>query len=292
MTLPEGGAPPRSLPRGLASIVEALELRQARLVDIADLEAIRVAAGLRTPANVLAARVRGHGWLLPTARRGVYEFAPGAHARAFSRGDLTLPLQAALHDRPELVAGLTLQSAAWALGAADRSPARLEVAAGDAKTRAVLVRALGEQARVTVFAPRLRWLHRRGAPVLAPASLLVHLAARPRDVRSWSSVTEWLPDVAAEVVLGDLRQELSGRPASVAVRAGYLLSGLRPDLVEQLPPVSPGKVWFGPRGPLLRHDYRWQVADTLLPFDPRALPSVAPEPSGPSAQSGPSPSEP
>lgn len=60
------------------------------------------------------------------------------------------------------------------------------------------------------------------------------------------------------------------------MRAAYLLSGLRLDLAEQLQSASKGKVWFGPRGPLLRHDYRWQVADTLLPFDPRTLPSVTP----------------
>jgi hypothetical protein len=35
-------------------------------------------------------------------------------------------------------------------------------------------------------------------------------------------------------------------------------------------------VYFGPRAQMLRHDSRYLVADTLLPFDPRTLPSVAP----------------
>lgn len=35
-------------------------------------------------------------------------------------------------------------------------------------------------------------------------------------------------------------------------------------------------MYFGPRAQMLRHDSRYLVADTLLPFDPRTLPSVAP----------------
>jgi hypothetical protein len=32
-----------------------------------------------------------------------------------------------------------------------------------------------------------------------------------------------------------------------------------------------GKVWFGQRGSLRRHDERWRIADTVLPFDPSEL---------------------
>jgi len=35
-----------------------------------------------------------------------------------------------------------------------------------------------------------------------------------------------------------------------------------------------GKVYFGPRGRLLRRDATCQIADTLLPFDPQTLPAV------------------
>lgn len=267
----------RPLPPGLAPVVQELELRQARLIGLADLELIRERSGIRTPAKVLAARLRRYGWLLPTARRGVYEFAPGAHAGAFSRGDVTLALQAVLYERPGLAAGLTFQSAAWALGAADRAPSRLEVAAGDKQTRDFLARTLRGEARIKLFAPQLPWLERGGVPVLGPASLWVHLATRPSDVRSWSSTVEWLPEIAADVRADQLRGELAGRPTSVAVRAAYLLSGLRPDLAEHLADAATSnKTWFGARGPLLRHDYRWQVADTLLPFDPRTLPEVTP----------------
>ena len=266
----------RTLPRGLAALVTALERDGADLVTLDEIDALRRAEGLATPAKVLASRLRDRGWLLATPARGVYEFSPGAHAGAFSRGSLVLPLRAVLRAHPDLRAGLTLQSAAWALGAADRAPARLEIAAPDGSAVAVLSRALGERARVLVFAPRLGWERRRGVPTLAPDSLLVHMAARPRDVRSWSSALEWLPDIAAEADAVRLRAELAHRPRAVTTRLAYLLSGLRPELAEDLDAEldaagAAGKVYFGGRGPLRRHDASRQVADTVLPFDPRTL---------------------
>lgn len=89
-------------------------------------------------------------------------------------------------------------------------------------------------------------------------------------VRSWASAAEWLPDVAAEVTTAMIVDELQERPKTVAARIGYLLQGLRPDIAEQIAGPST-KTWFGPRATVIRHDSRWQVADTLLPFDPRTL---------------------
>lgn len=272
----------RTLPRGLASIVEALEMDQAHLVTARTLDELRRQAGISTPAKVLAARLRQRGWLLPTPRRGVYEFAPGSSAGPLSRGDVTLPLQAALYARPKLTAGLTLQSAAWALGAADRAPTRLEIAAPDVQAVRSLTRTLGAAARVVRFAPRLPWERHRGVAVLSADSVLVHAAARPSDVRSWESALEWLTDLAADAQSDRIATELTGRPRSVAARLAYLLSGMRPDLAAALDEDlsrrtakgSRQKVYFGPRGTLRRHDSRRQVADTVLPFDPRRLPEV------------------
>ncbi len=267
----------RTLPRGLAAIVAELEMDQRVLVTTADLEAIRLRAGVATPTKMLALRLRERGWLLPTAQRGVYEFAPGAHAGALSSGQVTLPLQAVLHGRPELRACLTLQSAAWAMGLADRAPARMEVAAPDMATTERLNRLLREDARILTFKPRLPRSQLRGVPTMAPDSVLVHMAARPRDVRSWSSALEWLPDLAAELTKDQLHHELAGRPAAVSTRAGYLLSGLRPDLALRTVLPGHGSVHFGSRKATpQRRDARLQVTDSLLPFDPRTLSSVAP----------------
>lgn len=264
----------RTLPRGLAPIVAALELDQVGLVTIGLIEEIRLKAGLATPANVLASRLRAHGWLLATPQRGVYEFAPGSHAGALSRGSLTLPLQAVLLAHPNPDVGLTFQSAAWALGLADRAPSRLEVTAPNAKIASRLSRVLGDRARLVVFTPRLQWETRHGVPVLSADSLLAHMAARPGDVRSWTSALEWLPDVAANASPARIVIEVADRPVSVATRLSYLLSGLRPDIADAVAAPPRGKVYFGPRGRLLRHDATRQIADTLLPFDPRKLPAV------------------
>lgn len=169
---------------------------------------------------------------------------------------------------------MTLQSAAWALGAADRAPTRLEIAAGSRDVARSLATTLGDRARVVVFAPQLPRQMRRGVPVLSADSVLVHMAAHPSAVRSWSSALEWLADLAAEATLEHLETELSGRPRAAATRLSYLLSGMRPDLAGRLEREAAGKVYFGPRGPLLRHDAHRQIADTVLPFDPRTLPPV------------------
>jgi hypothetical protein len=66
----------------------------------------------------------------------------------------------------------------------------------------------------------------------------------------------------------------SSRHTLATARLGYLLQGLRPDIVEQIAGPST-KTWFGPRRTVIRHDSRWQVADTLLPFDPRTLETAA-----------------
>ncbi len=166
--------------------------------------------------------------------------------------------------------GLTFQAAAWAHGLADRAPVRLEVAAVAARE----ARKLSDGLDVSVFAPTLGYVTLKGVPVLVPASVLLRMAAHPGDVRSWTSALEWLPDLAAEATVKDVLTELMGRPATVTARLGYLLQGLRPDITDQVTGPST-KTWFGPRQKVVRHDNHWQVADTLLPFDPRSLASVA-----------------
>jgi hypothetical protein len=147
------------------------------------------------------------------------------------------------------------------------------VAASDPTVARRLPRSLS----VSVFAPRLDTVTRRAVPVLAIDSVLAHMAARPSAVRSWASAAEWLPGLAAESSWPALSAELKDRPAAVIARTGYLLQGLRPDLAASLRQWSPPrtKTWFGPRRPLLRHDNQWLIADTLLPFDPRALEPAA-----------------
>ena len=259
----------RTIPASLAPVLEQLELEQADLVTMSRLDELVRSAGVGTQTRTVAARLRERGWLLPTGQRGVWEFAPAAVAGAYSRGGPTRLLRAALA-RTDVTCGLTFQAAAWALGLADRAPVRVEVAAADDRSAAQLPAALD----VSVFMPGLPYGTAKGVPVLRPASVLIHMAATPARVRSWASALEWLPEVAAEATADDVLAELDARPATISARAGYLLQGLRPDIAARI--VGPKtKTWFGWRGKLVRHDSRWQVADTLLPFDPRALEPVS-----------------
>jgi hypothetical protein len=258
----------RTIPASLAPVLEQLELEQADLVTMSRLDELVRSAGVGTQTRTVAARLRERGWLLATGQRGVWEFVPAAVAGAYSRGGPTRLLRAALA-RADVMCGLTFQAAAWALGLADRAPRRVEVAAANDRSAAQLPAALD----VSVFMPRLPYGAAKGVPVLRPASVLAHMAATPTRVRSWASALEWLPEVAAEATEDDVLAELGGRAATVSARMGYLIQSLRPDIAARI--LGPKtKTWFGRRSKTLRHDSRWQVADTLLPFDPRALEPV------------------
>ena len=255
----------RSIPPSLGPVLAELELAGADLVTSAQLGEILRTAGVRTETHIVAARLRELGWLLPTGQRGVWEFAPAAVAGPYSRGGHTRLLRSVLA-RAEVACGLTFQAAAWANGLADRAPSRVEVAAATERD----ARRLPRELDVSVFAPRLGYITAKGVPTLRPASVLTHMATSPSHVRSWTSALEWLPDVAAEAPAADVLAELQDRHATVAARLGYLLQGLRPDIAGQVTGPST-KTWFGPRSSVIRHDSRWQIADTLLPFDPRNL---------------------
>ena len=117
-------------------------------------------------------------------------------------------------------------------------------------------------------------------PVHLPATILVHIAARPGEVRGWSAIADALPELVEVVTPADIDAELAGRPRSVRVRLAYLTQGVAPDLADRLVPPNDGgraapKVWFGPRGTLKHHNARFSVADTLLPFDPASLHPLA-----------------
>ncbi|WP_425955926.1 type IV toxin-antitoxin system AbiEi family antitoxin domain-containing protein [Xylanimonas sp. McL0601] len=74
----------RTLGPALGQVIEELELDQPIVVTTADVAGIAARRGIKTPASEIARRLRLSGWLLPTGQRGVYEFAPGAHAGAAS----------------------------------------------------------------------------------------------------------------------------------------------------------------------------------------------------------------
>lgn len=259
----------RSVPFALAPVVEALEFEEAFLVTTERLDELRLSAGIKSSTAMVAKRLKDRGWLLETPQRGVWEFAPGSHAGPISRGQPFTDVLAVLEANPDLPAGISLSSALWAHGLLERTPDKPEVAIPVGKDApAPLKRA----ARIVNLDWVLPLVTRKGAPVHSLETILVHLAARPAAVRSWSAILAALPDVVAEVDYGDVLKELSGRPAAVATRLAYLVHGLSPELAEAVKPTHDhGKVWFGPRAPLKRHNSKFNIADTILPVDPATL---------------------
>lgn len=261
-------APARPLSRGLARLVADLELQQPTLVTVAEIADLAREADLQTPAPVLAARLRAAGWLLPTAQRGVYEFAPGAHAGPYGHGDPFIDLRATLLTTP-LPAVLALHSALWLHGLAERAPDRHELAV---PVRTAVPESIRRRMRVLFFSGRLPPAEIDQLPVQQPATLLAHLATRPGEVRGWSDIAAALADLAARSPIDQLQAELRHRPSTVRPRLAYLLSGVAPQLAEALQPTRPATVtWFGRSRTSLRFDKRFNIADALLPFDPRTL---------------------
>ncbi len=250
------------------------------MVPVPQIAALMARTAMRTPTRVAIQRLAERGWLLPTGIRGVWEFAPGARAGPFSDGDPFLPVRAVLAAGPDVPADarpcVTLGSALWQHDLADRAPDVPEVAVPETGMVSIPLRRL---CRVVRFSARVEPVQLRGGLLVhAPATILVHLAHRPRHVRSWASVLENLARLLAASDEAQIHAELEGRPHATRVRLAYLLSGVAPALAGRLGATPRGKVWFGPRGLLRRHDAQLQVADTVLPVAPgtlAALPDVS-----------------
>jgi predicted transcriptional regulator of viral defense system len=256
----------RSISTSMAGVLEKLELERPTIVTSETLAEILQNEGIQTPTRIVAARLREKGWLLPTPKSGVWEFVPASAAGAYSSNDPLIVVKSLIIKHEAIGFGLTFQTAAWLHGVADRVPSRCECAAVNAHSHRLLRQLLSS----SVFSPRLAYCELKGVPVLAPESVLVHMAVKPGAVRSWQSALDWLPDLAGLLKSELLQQEIECCSDAAKARTGYLLKGMRPDIAEMVYELYPPKykTWFGSRAPLLRHDNRWLIADTILPFDP------------------------
>ncbi len=266
----------RSIPPSLAPLVEQLELERPTTVSVRQITELIARTEMRTPPRVAIQRLAARGWLLPTGIRGVWEFAPGERAGAFSDGDPLLPVRAVLaaasSKSPAHQPSVALGSALWLHDLADRAPEIPEVAIPD---KATVSAPLARLCRVVHFSAQVPPVRKRGGILVhTPATILVHLAHRPRDVRSWAGVLDALGRLVAAADEQQIHEELEGRPHATRVRLAYLLSGVAPALASRLGATPRGKVWFGPRRALRHHDARLNVADTVLPVSPRALSSA------------------
>ena len=261
----------RTISKAMSGILEDLELDNKSYVTLKELQAMAERHGVRTEPTMIASRLKQSGWLIPTAQRGVWEFAPAAVAGSFSRNDPLREIRAFRIAHPQISCYLCLQTAAWAMGLADRVPEEKELAFAELPRKHI-----PDNIRIFRFAPEIDIREVRGVHCLAPESMIVQLSAKPDIVKTWESVMEWLPDVVYEADLNLILKELEGRNDSVKRRTGYLLQGMYPDAAEEIWKVSShsSKIRFGPRSAAIRNDEKWKIADTILPFSPKDLEKV------------------
>lgn len=254
----------RTLSKGLAPVVEQLELERPEVVTLRDIEGICAAEGVGAEPRVVASRLKKAGWLLPTGQRGAWEFAPAELAGPYSCCDPLLPAKALAAANPDVAPLLRGQTAAWAMGLADRVPSTIEVAL-EPGMRASMPDGMSACSYRTALVPRKA----KGALSLTPEAVVVQMAERPSTVRSWASAAEWLPDVMAEMSAAATLEELRGRSVATAQRTGYLLQGERPDIAEAiLGGFKPKSVARFGQGSAKRSSSEWMVVDSSLPWDP------------------------
>lgn len=257
----------RSISPSLAPIVEQLELERPHVVTVDEIEALAEQANVGSPGAVVAHRLAERGWLSSTEVRGVWEFIPAERAGAITSGDRLITLRAVLKKHDVEVA-LALGSALWMLDVAERAPDQHEVAVPSDEH---LPAALKRSYRVVRHTAHLPPAEIAEIPVHCPGTVLVHLAHRPTHVKSWSDVLNNLAELVDFTTEDEVRTELKERPHATWIRLAYLLDGVAPGLVTQLEIEPKSKVWFGPRQELRRHNAKWKVADTVLPFSPTDL---------------------
>jgi predicted transcriptional regulator of viral defense system len=265
----------RTISASLAPLIAELELDQPLLVTLTELTELVERLGIRTPAKVVASRLRAAGWLLATQTPGVWEFAPGAHAGARGHGDPYIEVRAVLAADPNAQVALTGSSALWAHGLIDRAPSGVHVAV---PAGSHVPQALKRVAHVSVVDARLTPLRLDRLPVQRVATVLVAAASRPTQVRSWAAILERLDDIVVALDRDELDAELVGRPAATVARLAYLISGAEPALADRLFPKPPSDkvswVWFGPRHGPKRSTRRFGIHDTLLAHRPAASTST------------------
>ncbi|MCL4554725.1 MAG: type IV toxin-antitoxin system AbiEi family antitoxin [Actinobacteria bacterium] len=252
----------RTIPRGLAPVVQLLELEQPRVVTAADLTEFALEAGVEWPTSLIAQRLRQLGWLLPLATKGVWEFAPAARAGAFGSGDPLIELRAVLARDPKVRFAVAAESAAYLLGFASRRP---EIECVGAPPGIRPPKSFCGY-RIVRWAPSAAVMHREGLPVWSPATLLAFMATRPAGYHDWPNVGEWLPQAAQSTKANDLVDELADRPAAAWLRAAYLMErGGAADVasvIAESAPAGRGPYYLGDRHGRGRFHAAYDVIDS------------------------------
>ena len=251
---------PRTIPKRLAPVLEALELEQPRVVTADGLAELARAQGLELNGVKVAYDLRRLGWLLSLRRKGAWEFVPGARAGPFGAGDRHIELRAALTVDAEFHGALATESAAVAQGLAARVPDREVLWLPPARRTPksfndwrVLRLPLPDKAIAVVD----------GLPTWRVEALLGGMARRPGQFLDWPNVGEWLSMAVANVNAQSVARSLEGAPRSAWQRASYLLAmgdaeAAAAEVIERAPRGS-GPAYLGPRQQKDRSDRRFEI---------------------------------
>lgn len=263
---------PRTISGKLSGILEELELNGITYITLPMLDELIKKNNIKTLASTVASRLHEKGWLLPTQQRGVWEYVPAAVAGTISNNDTLSPIKTFNIANPNCNSCLTLQSAAWALGLADRTPSIVEAVVEIQPNVKI-----NDNLRLHTYKTNLPVKKTKGVNCLSAEGIIVHIASDPKVIKSWNSAMEWIPDVVYEINIDNLMKELEGRSNAIKARTGYMLQGMFPDASEKIyksiKVISKNR--FGKRNqPSLRNDEKWKIIDTALPISPKEMEKV------------------
>lgn len=254
----------RRIPRGLAPIVEDLELNQPQIVSLSHLEELREQAHAGSSAQDIAKRLVEHGWLLPLRARGMYEFAPAARAGRYSAGDPFAELRATIARRPDLPVAVAHESAAWLHSLSPRLPVRNVLAL---PPNVDVPRALSEFRIVRTHAAN-NPVEINKLPVWGIETLLTMMADRPSSFRDWPNARGWLRDAVDQISPVLIEREADHLSTAAVARLAYLMMhGGNKELAGELIKrhgLPPGPVYFGADRRNGVFDKRFNVIDSVL----------------------------
>ncbi len=240
----------RTIPRGLAKLVEELELERPTVITTREITAIAQRLGIPVSSpSELARRLRKHGWILPLRGKSAWEFVPGSRAGRIRSGDAHSELRASIARRPDFPGQLAHESAAWMHGLLDRQPVHHVLSL---PARAPVPPSIKSGYRVVRWRPNTPPARIDDLPVWSIESLLVAMAAHPTSYRDWPNVLDWLPRAIEKIQPEILSRELKGQPRSVRSKLAYLLRRGNVDskllsLVDPSPLDRRPLIYFGPR---------------------------------------------
>ncbi len=262
----------RTISQSMSHILEELELENKTYVSSDEITVLAKKYGILTDPYKIVSRLNRSGWLLPTSHRGVWEFAPASMAGPYSRNEPLKDIRVFQKANPDIRCYICLQTAAWALGLADRIPAIKELA-----FEKIPRKRISEPIAAFRYTPVIEPRKEKNILCLVPESIIVHIASKPDIIRSWESAMEWIPDIVYETTTENILLELSDKNDSVKRRTGYLLQNMFPDASDTIynnisKPSS--KIRFGSRESAVRNDQKWMISDTVLPFSPKEMERV------------------